>query len=206
MNKLILLLTLAVTPNAFSQGQIYFSNRVPTENIDAPVSYGGGGVVPGGRIDGGIPINVGDHVYGINAMVALFYGPAGVTQDQMIQAGPAISFRSGTSAGYFNGGLVDLLYVSPGSTATFQVRAWDAGVPNLTSYGDVLTMVRDGTATGYIYMGGSALFNISVPTTTTYLYGLQSFTLPVPEPSTTALAIIPMLAGLLMWVKRKHVA
>ncbi len=199
MKTVTVLIALVSAVTAWSQGGVNFNNRV-SGVVDAPVSYEAGGPAPAGRVDGDTAIPFGPRIYGgVNAMVALYYGPAGTPENSLMMLGDAIHFRTGAAAGYFNGGIRAVPGIAMGAGVVFQVRAWDVGLPNILSYEEA----RNYAPLDFPYLGRSDMIDLVMTSGTMNLTGLQPFTLPVPEPSTVALILLGGLGGLIAIRRRK---
>ena len=68
--------------------------------------------------------------------MAMLYGAA--TADSLEPIVPAVSFLTGSNAGYFGGGVRAVNGVGPGAPAWVQVRAWDSRLGN--SYEQVIAL------------------------------------------------------------------
>jgi PEP-CTERM motif len=182
MKEFLIIAVLALTATfGHSQGTVNFQNKVSTASIDAPIR------------ERGVKIDGATHP---NAFAALYAGPAGVTEAQLVLIAPIVGFRTGTAAGYVNVGsaasrIIDS--VVPGGVATVQIRAWD-GATSFASYEAALASALSTTC-----IGKSALLQIvtggagSPPGPAANLAGLSGFEIGsacVPEPSTIALAVM----------------
>lgn len=196
MKKLTLvaaLTTVAVT--TYAQGTLTFSNRPAfvggsvAEN--AVVTLGVTGVPDGTRISG-------------PAYVAQLYWAAGenAPEGSLQPIGSPLAFASGGAAG-FVGPEVLTIPVSPASTITVQVRAWniaggatyEAAAVNFATPGIIGKSAR-------ITITGLGNPSAEPPTTPANIAGLRSFSVtPVPEPSVVALGLLG--AGLLFLRRRK---
>jgi PEP-CTERM motif len=183
------------TTLGYSQGTVNFQNKVSTASIDAPIT------------ENGVKIDGATHP---NAFAALYAGPAGASEFQLVLIGPIVGFRTGTAAGYVNVGSSasrSIDSVLPGGVATVQIRVWD-GATSFASYEAAL-------ASGSSCAGKSALLQIvtggagSPPGPAANLLGLSPFAIDalgppcVPEPSTLALAAMSAF-GLLALRRRKR--
>ncbi|MHB8523649.1 MAG: hypothetical protein ACYDH9_23240 [Limisphaerales bacterium] len=166
---------------AWGQGTVFFYNHVLGTNstvvVDAPVTDGVGGA----KIDGtNLP----------SARVELYAGPVGTTENNLLAVGPAVGFRSGAAAGYFDSGADGsrtIPGVLAGSNAVVQVRAW-AGAATyetaLTTAGAKLG--RSAVLT--VVTGGQT--NSGIATLPANLVGLQGFAIaPVGGTPTFTLGI-----------------
>ena len=159
MKKLILLLACTViATSAFTQGTINFTNMKPTKQIINDAD--------GAKLEGGF---------------AQLY--AGKSADSLAAVGSPVAFYTGTKAGYFKGGVVDVGFNGAGF---FQVKAWSgadtfeaalvSGVSNVIS----------------LTPGDSTAAPPGLPAD---LAGLEAFSLVViPEPGTIALAVLGLAA------------
>jgi hypothetical protein len=107
-----------ITTGAWAQGTVFFYNHILGISnvvvIDAPVTDGIGGP----KIDG---TNLPD------AHAELYAGPAGTAESNLLPVAPAVGFRTGPAAGYFDIGVNGsraIPGVPAGSNAVVQVRAW----------------------------------------------------------------------------------
>jgi hypothetical protein len=186
---------------AFAQGTVNFNNKVnatvgppPTPAIDAPISYAAGtplGGASGAKIDGATHPT---------AWVALYGGPVGTPEDQLVLLAPGLQFRSGAAAGYVNtlgNASRAVPGVAPGAAAVVQLRAWDSD--NGTIIADYETAILTGTS----YVGKSAPVNIATggagapPSNPGNIYGLSAFAIyghEAPEPGTFALGLLGLAA------------
>jgi hypothetical protein len=177
--KLIALLfcLIAGAFHANAQGTIYFANHVSTllGNVDAPIWYNDEYLASGERFN------------------AQLY--AGTGEYNLKPYGTPTGFLTGDQAGYFDGGVVVLDGIEPGTSVFAQVYAWDA-----TTGSSWETSLAKGISMGYWYgkAGGAG----DPPSSPAYLYGLQPFTIyDVPEPSSVALFV---LGGLLLGFVRRR--
>ena len=109
--------------------------------------------------------------------------------------GPPVPFLGGAGAGYFLGGTRAIPTVTPGGTATFEVRVWDS----FTGATWEKAYVRARGGTFRVVTGGAG----SPPSLPANLAGLKSFFLDVPEASTFALGVIGA-AALLVKSRGNH--
>jgi len=159
MKKLVLLLACTViATSAFAQGTINFTNMKPTKQIINDPS--------GAKLEGGF---------------AQLY--AGTSADNLAAVGSPVAFYTGTKAGYFKGGVVDVGFNGAGF---FQVKAWsgaDTFEAALTSGMSNVIGLTPGDSTA------------SPPGLPADLAGLEAFSLTViPEPGTIALAVLGLAA------------
>jgi len=194
MKKTLAIALLAVTASVgYSQGTVNFNNRVltSTPNIVAPIWYRGDTAFATAGTN--TTINGATHA---TAQAALYGGPAGTPEDQLVLIAPAVGFRSGTLSGFVLVGSAGERIIPgtvPGGTAVVQIRAWDSagGSCTLASYEQAALDPRN-------YIGKSALLTISglgggsPPATAADLQGLTSFAIGpvVPEPGTIALGFL----------------
>jgi hypothetical protein len=164
--------------SAGAQGVVRFSNVGP--QLDAPVTN----AVTGQLVDG------------TNFLVQLYGGAAGALEPVLVPLNAPITFEPGGLAGYFDGGLATNTFVLPGSTATFQVRAWSAG---FATYDEAYSA---GLVDPNVLVGRSSAFQNSTGIDTgATLTGLTGFSVaPVPEASTLACFVIG--ATVLFWRAR----
>jgi len=214
MKKALALFLLAATTSAFSQGQVVFNNKASAFEIDAPISYSGGGPVPAGlRPDPTVDIPYGPyHFGGINAMAGLYYGVPGTAENQLAILVPAVPFRSGIAAGYVDAGtaarIVDGIPI--GAPAIFQVRSWDTGTSRAASYEEAVSQIN---AQGIGYYGVGNI--ISIPSLGGPPYppsvlldaqpiGMQPLGMQfVPEPSVIGLGLLGAAAGIVVFRRRE---
>ncbi len=152
--------------------------------IAAPIAYEGAGPAPAGKINGITAIVTNDFTWGgVNAMCGVYAGPVGASEDQLVLLVPPVGFRTGTAAGYVNLG-IDSSRIVPnvpgGAPAVAQLRAWDVGVPGVTSYEDALAISQSRP----VYLGKSALITITAlgnagipPTPPASMIGLTGFSI-----------------------------
>jgi hypothetical protein len=104
--------------------------------------------------------------------------------------------------GYFNGGVVTVVQVSPGEDGTFRVFAWDSATV-ATTYAAALAAWNSGLmAAGYSNPVTVATGGIGTPPAPpAALFGLQSWSgVFIPEPSTVLL----VLSGATVMLLRRH--
>jgi hypothetical protein len=159
------------------QGTFVFSNYIPSAGLDAPVLDANGDRLEGGNY------------------MAMLDGAA--TEDSLQPVVPAVSFLSGSNAGYFGGGVRAVNGVLPGQGAWLQVRAWDARLGS--TYEAVVALGSIGYGQSSLFYTQSGGIGGGVPTLPAPLIGLQSFSL-VPEPN----AVVLLLIGLPLPLLRKR--
>lgn len=137
-------------------------------------------------------------VSGANFDAELWAGPSAAS---LALVGTATPFLSGGGAGYFNGGVITIGTVAPGTTGFFEVWAWDTTLGGTTT-GATLAAAQTYAAAGNgnVY-GFSAVFQNTTggptPTPPATLTSFTSFHLnAVPEPTTFALAGLGAAAAL----------
>lgn len=171
MKKLIFVAGMLVMNLSVSaQGTLLFQNRLTAASppIDAKIFNVGGTTA----LDGA-------------GFMAILY--AGATASSLAPVGPAVPFRTGAGAGYFNlaldptAGTRTIASVLPDANAFVQIRAWD--ISSGATYD--LASIRGESGILNIPTGGGG----APPGPPKNLTGLQSFSL-VPEPSTIALAAL----------------
>jgi hypothetical protein len=205
MNKLVFIAMVSCgVTSAFSQGLVYFSNKVASGGIGAqgPIIAPIYGIDPadplvpktgmpsiaypsGTTVYGGTPLS------GTGFTAQLWGGPVGALEDELqlcLTAGgiASASFRTGGSRGFIvplrEHVAVPNAPPGPGSRAVLQMRVWENMGGTITSWGQVLE-------SPLVPRGVSPLFtpdfdlgdNSTLPP---YLIGLQSFSLfIIPEPS-----------------------
>ena len=101
----------------------------------------------------------------------------------------ATPFLSGGGAGFFNGGVVAVPTVAPGSIGFFQVRVWD------TTVGATFAAAQAaGTGYGFSCVFSGPTGGVGIPASApTSLVGLQNCPL-IPEPSSVLLLIMGVSA------------
>ena len=169
MKKLVALLACTVVAtSAFAQGTINFTNMKPTKQIINDAA--------GEKLEGGW---------------AQLY--AGSSADSLKAVGEPVAFYTGTKAGYFKGGVVDVGFKGEGGV--FQVKAWKGA----DSF-DAAASAKGGTEFGVSNLitgltpGDSTAQPPGLPAD---LKGLEAFNLTltvVPEPGTIALAVLGLAA------------
>src|SRR5258708_8083337 len=95
----------------YAQGLVSFENA--GTGLDAPVTNS----VTGQRLSGS------------GFLVQCYAGPANTVALALTPIGNSTTFATGLAAGYFNAGSETNDFVLPGTTGTFQARAWTACVP-----------------------------------------------------------------------------
>jgi len=167
MKKLLLVTGLMVASLAtYAQGTLNFANFVtvppPGTSVNAPIF----------NIDGTTRLAG-------SQFQAILYG--GINASSLVAIAPSVAFLTGAGAGYFIGGQRIVPNVPGNTIGVLQVRAWDSlsgatwDTATIRGQSPLLTTLSLGQA----------------PATPPNMVGLQSFSLvPVPEPSTIALAIL----------------
>lgn len=203
MKKIIILLTLVAAVSAYSQGTVNFNTKVSsTPSIDAPIFYGGGGPATAGKVNGGGTGSFG----GSTAYAALYGGPVGTTEANLVLLGSAVGFRSGVAAGYVNAGSVTISGVPAGASALVQLRVWDTGVAGSTweSLGSSWPVYFGKTGIIRIAALGSDSQTAANLVDADTGLAIQGFSIGwVPEPSILGLGLIGAVAGLLVFRRRK---
>ena len=147
-----------IATSAFAQGTINFTNMKPTKQIINDAD--------GAKLEGGF---------------AQLY--AGKSADSLAAVGSPVAFYTGTKAGYFKGGVVDVGFNGAGF---FQVKAWqgaDTFEAALVSGMSNVIGLTPGDSTA------------APPGLPADLAGLEAFSLTViPEPGTIALAVLGLAA------------
>lgn len=187
MKKLILSAALGLAcASAMAQGTLNFANGAA--GLQAPIKDATGAGLSGAAY-----------------MVDLFWAAGTVTEASSLAAlGSPSGFSTVTAqAGYFFGGQRSIPGQAGGSTITVQVRAWAATAGQTWDQAYAYAAAHSTEA----LVGMSGLFQVQLattpPGTPTNLGGLTSFSLvPVPEPSTLALAGLGA-AALLIFRRRK---
>jgi hypothetical protein len=165
--------------SASAQGVVRFSNT--GLGLNAPVTN----AVTGQLADGS------------DFLVQLYGGAAGALEPVLAPLKAPIPFEMSDSlAGLFDGGLATNTFVLPGSTGTFQLRAWSAG---FATYDEAYSA---GLVDPNVLVGNSSVFQNSTGTTSgATLTGLTGFSVaPVPEASTFACFVVG--ATVLFWRAR----
>ncbi len=149
------------TANIFAQGVVTFAN-VGT-GLDAPVTN----AVTGQMLSGS------------GFLVQCYAGPASSIEAVLTPIGSPTTFRTNSLAGYFYAGSETNDFVLPGTTGTFQARAWTAG---FATYEAALAAAQTDPL---VMVGTSTVFqNATGISSPAILTGLQSFGIaPVSEPS-----------------------
>jgi hypothetical protein len=208
MKKLALTtIALALAAGAFAQGTISFQNFV-TAQLRAPV-YGPEPGNPSARITGntstGIPaggaVYNGQGLSGTAFTVELWGGALG-TAESSLQKLDFTFFRTGGGTGLVVGKTTMVPGVQAGERATFQLRAYDNGGGAITSWDNATTRGRSDVFSPTAPLGGTDTSG-GVFLTPAGLFGLTSFNLQVPEPSTIALGILGGLGTLVLIRRRK---
>ena len=145
----------------FAQGVVTFANS--GSGLNAPVTN----AVTGQMLSGS------------GFLVQCYAGPANTVESALTPIGSSTTFLSGLAAGYFFGGLETNGFVLPGTTGTFQARAWTAG---FATYEAALVAAQSDSQ---VMVGKSIVFqNATGISSPAILTGLQSFGIaPVSEPS-----------------------
>ncbi|MDB6031760.1 MAG: hypothetical protein JWM16_2098 [Verrucomicrobiales bacterium] len=134
--------------NCCAQGTINFNTAL---NASSVIRY------TRGTPFGGPTGNPVDGTLHPTARAALYAGPAGSTEAQLVLVGNAVPFSSGTLAGFVIGGSVSVSFLPQGyKNAVVQIRAWDAVTFVASSYEQALS-------SRCVYPGKSPLYNISSP-------------------------------------------
>jgi PEP-CTERM motif len=178
MKKILLIAGLAIAGlvSTYGQGTVNFANLGP--GVNAPVN----------------DIN-GTTRLGAGFLAQLYAGP---DASSLAPVGTPTGFLA-AAPGYFQGGVVTIATVAPGTVGTFRVHAWD-------SVGGTVNSFAAAQAAGAKYGSGN-IFTVATggagtpPGAPSTLVGQTSFNL-VPEPSTIALGVLGA-AGLLMIRRRK---
>jgi hypothetical protein len=168
---LVLLNAMLTSSVCDGQGTFDLSNYGPLAGIDAPVFDATGR----------------NRLEGTSYLCNLY---AGLTTDSLQPVGAPVSFLTGSSAGYFLGGVRELRdpFIPGGMFTWVQVRAWDIRLG--ATYEDVVGRGLGGYGESrllFLQAGGGGI-NPGPPSP---LYGLQSFSLrPIPEPSAALLFLL----------------
>jgi len=173
-NILLAATMLLGSASAGAQGVVRLSNSGP--GLNSPVTN----AVTGELADGS------------NFLVQLYGGAAGALEPVLVPLAAAITFDA-AFPGYFDGGLATNTFVLPGSSGTFQVRAWSAG---FATYDEAYSA---GLVDPNVLVGKSSVFQNSTGVSSgATLDGLMGFSVaPVPEASTLACFVVG--ATVLFW-------
>src|SRR6266705_5925417 len=153
-NALIPILALMAVASAsvFAQGIVTFSNV--GSGLNAPVTN----AVTGQMLSGS------------GFLVQCYAGPASSIEAVLTPIGSPTTFRTNSLAGYFYAGSETNDFVLPGTTGTFQARAWTAG---LATYEAALAAAQ---IDPQVMVGTSSVFqNTTGISSPAILTGLQSF-------------------------------
>lgn len=182
MKKLVLTLALGMAcASALAQGTLNFANA--GVGVNAPVYM---------LETTGVKLAGGDY------LAQLW---AGDSAANLAAVGPTATFATGAQAGYFTaatgGGVRTIDGIAGGSDAVVQVRVWNAAAGATWAAASVNPI-------GFIGTSGTFTVKLAVPPATPpNLVGLTSFAIvPVPEPSTLALAGLGA-AAMLIFRRRK---
>lgn len=213
MKKTLMVLALATSATtAFSQGQLQMINfasgasafQAPIFDVEAPGSANAGIQLRGNPATGAIPagtqVYTGARLAGTGFTSELWGGPLGSAESALTSGGATSSFRTGTGAGFNNGGTAVIQGVAAGSQATVQLRAWN-------NMGGTVTSWAMAIANPLIPHGSSDLVTSSAltaaPATPVPANLLRSFNLfVVPEPSLIALGALGLGALLLRRIRK----
>ena len=145
----------------FAQGVVTFENS--GTGLNAPVTN----AVTGQMLSGS------------GFLVQCYAGPASSVEAALTAIGSSTTFLTGFAAGYFTAGNETNDFVLPGTTGTFQARAWTAG---FATYEAALVAAQSDSQ---VMVGTSTVFqNATGISSPAILTGLQSFGIaPVSEPS-----------------------
>jgi hypothetical protein len=180
MRLIILLFCLSASAiHAFAQGTIYFASHVspPLGNVDALIWYNDLYLCSGDRFN------------------AQLY--AGTDMYNLKPYGTPTVFLTGDQAGYFDGGVVVLDGIEPGTSVFMQVYAWEA-----TTGSSWETSLAKGISMGYCYAKTGGVGD--PPSSPGFLSDLSPFSIySIPEPST--LALFALLGLLLTFGRQKRI-
>ena len=178
MRYVVFILLFAAASPCLSQGTVKFANG--SAGVDAPLTNYT--VTPPVRADAGF-------------RAQLYVGPAGMVNGSLLTtngvSGTPATFLSGAGAGYFLGNARTIEGYLPGTTVTFQVRAWQAS----TGASWESAFPRYDSNLIQVTLGGG-----TIPTPN--MIGLQGFAFPVPEPSSVAIATLGLLASVIAGLRR----
>jgi hypothetical protein len=209
---LLTVVATAAAVSVFAQGTVQFINSSAANGVNAKI-YGpesGNYLSKTGNTTAGTPAGTqtytGAALAGSGYLAQVLAAPgAGAAESSLVAAASAaVSFRTGTGAGYFapNSGATLSNVAKDAGVATIQVVAWD----NSSGLYSTWALASNAWRNGLIAAGRSTLFNVSNIggdfNTAPYLVGLTSFNFGVPEPSTMALAGLGA-AALLIFRRRK---
>lgn len=196
--------------SAMAQGTINFGNS--TANVFRNPIYDVNPAAPGVPQTGpsalsfpsGSTVYGGALLQGANFVIALYAGPAGVTDASLLTFVTSGTFRTATSATALPAGLmtsiadVPILGVAAGGVATLEVRVWD--IRTGSSFANAGSNGRSGLFQSNP-LGGTGP---NGPVLTPDMTGWTSFSLSaVPEPSSFALAGLGA-AALMIFRRRKN--
>lgn len=174
-NLLFTVMSAILMTPALGQGTISFANWSQLSGVEAYVNRSDD-PSPAGRL-------------GVGYWAQLYVGPINTPADSLVPVGVPVEFKnytSGAPSGIVLGGTVVVPFLGGGYPAVVQMRAW-SGVAGRT--------YETARATGWNYgQSGSITITLgnagSTPTIPVPLWGLQPFTVLVPEPSIMALGIL----------------
>jgi len=218
MKKLILAaITLTSAASVFAQGTVVFNNRIAGTGIIH--IYGGAGATSG---NGPTDLPAGTNNWsgflligttgglGASTTFAQLLGAqgAGAPESSLLpSSSPPTTFRTGAGAGFVAGTTGTFNNIQPDAAAgSFELAVWD----NSSGLYPTWTQASSAVAAGTIFGGRSAEFSLTSIGGTTFtppnIVGpgstLTSFSIPVPEPTTVALAGLSA-AALLIFRRRK---
>jgi hypothetical protein len=174
MKKIIAIVGFSLMPcvASWAQGTINFQNigtGAGSTSVDAPI----------------FNVDMVTKLSGTGFSVQLYAGP---NAGALSPVGTAATFLSGSFAGYFTGGTVQIPGFAQGSTPVLQVRAWDNQGGTITSYDSAIIRGASSTFTSPALGDDTPPID---PATIPVPQGLTSFSLVVvPEPSIIALGIL----------------
>ena len=178
---LALFIPLLSVSASFAQGTVSFKNYFGNVNTD-PAVYFSGGLT---------------RVSGSQYLVGLMAGPSIGSEAQI--ATTTFLTQAG-AAGFFQGGTVSIPNVAGGGVAWISIKVWDTTLNGTTTGATFAQAESYSAVSGLPNLWGSSIDftvvtgdpNANPPTVPAFLVpGLSSFTLvPVPEPSTLALAAL----------------
>jgi hypothetical protein len=220
MKKLILAaITLTTAASVFAQGTVTFANRIAgtgTTHVYSGPGYRGGngpGDVPPGSTDYAGFTLIGT-VGGMNpstTFAQLIGAPgSGTAESSMLPSqSPPTTFRTGAAAGNIVAGTATFSNIqADAAVATFEMVVWDNSTGLYPTWAQASAAVKNNVILGgaspafVLQQIGGTTFTPPSIISATLGQGMQSFGIPVPEPTTVALAGLGA-AALLIFRRRK---
>lgn len=185
MNRILIILMMAVPGLLCAQGTVDFRNLALEGGVDAPVYNP----------------NTGLNVSGPDIVAQLYYSSS-ETDIFTPVAYPPAPLRTGAGVGYWNpGDLTRVLDgIAPGETARLQVRVWDSALYGTFEDAEAAGGPRSLSGVFSVLTGGVG----SPPSLPAYMQGLQPIPY-IPEPGTISLALMGgMVMAFLGWRRKKR--